>query len=62
MRSLFDPEGLRESFERQRGSKATGVDGVRKEDYGKDLEARLEDLSPAACSARGSTAAVSAAR
>jgi len=28
----FDPEGLRESFERQDGSKAPGVDGVRKED------------------------------
>ncbi len=42
---LFDPEGLRESFERQKGNKAPGVGGVRKNDYGKDLEARLEDLS-----------------
>jgi retron-type reverse transcriptase len=41
----FDPEGLRESFERQDGSKAPGVDGVRKEDYAEGLEARLEDLS-----------------
>jgi retron-type reverse transcriptase len=36
---------LRESFGRQDGRKAPGVDGVRKDDYGKDLEARLEDLS-----------------
>jgi len=42
---LFEPEGLRESFERQKGRKAPGVDGVRKDDYGKDLEVRLEDLS-----------------
>ena len=27
---LTDPEGLRESLERQEGSKAPGVDGVRK--------------------------------
>lgn len=45
MGMLFDPEGLRESFERQDGSKAPGVDGVRKEDYAEGLEARLEDLS-----------------
>ncbi|WP_366931564.1 hypothetical protein [Thiocapsa sp.] len=42
---LFDPEGLRESFERQKGNKAPGVDGVRKDDYGKDLDAQLDDLS-----------------
>jgi len=42
---LFDPEGLRESFERQDGRKAPGVDGVRKEDYAAGLDARLEDLS-----------------
>jgi group II intron reverse transcriptase/maturase len=42
---LFDPEGLRESFERQDGRKAPGVDGVRKEDYGDGLDARLEELS-----------------
>jgi retron-type reverse transcriptase len=42
---LFDPEGLRESFERQDGRKAPGVDGVRKEDYAKGLEARVEDLT-----------------
>jgi RNA-directed DNA polymerase len=28
MDMLFDPEGLRESFERQDGRKAPGVDGV----------------------------------
>jgi len=42
---LFDPEGRRESFERQDGSKAPGIDGVRKEDYAEGVEARLEDLS-----------------
>jgi RNA-directed DNA polymerase len=42
---LFDPEGLRESFERQDGRKAPGVDGLRKEDYAAGLDARLEDLS-----------------
>jgi len=42
---LFDPDGLRESFGRQQGSKAPGVDGVRKADYANGVEARLEDLS-----------------
>jgi len=42
---LFDPEGLRESFERQDGRKAPGVDGIRKDDYGEGLDTRLEDLS-----------------
>ena len=42
---LFDPEGLRESFDRQNGRKAPGVDGVRKVDYEVGLDARLEDLS-----------------
>ena len=42
---LFDPEGLRESFERQDGRKAPGVDGVRKEDYAAGVQARLEELS-----------------
>lgn len=45
MGMLFDPEGLRESFDRQDGTKAPGVDGVSKEDYAEGLEARLEDLS-----------------
>jgi retron-type reverse transcriptase len=42
---LLDLDGLRESFGRQKGSKAPGVDGVRKEDYAEGVEARLEDLS-----------------
>ncbi len=45
MGKVFDPQGLRESCERQDGSKAPGVDGVRKEDYAQGLEARLEELS-----------------
>ena len=40
---LFDPEGLRASFERQNGSKAPGVDGIRKEDYAEGLEERLAE-------------------
>jgi RNA-directed DNA polymerase len=42
---LSDPEGLRESFERQDGRKAPGVDGMRKEQYGEGLEGRLTELS-----------------
>ena len=42
---LFDREGLRESFERQDGRKAPGVDGMRKEQYGEGLDERLEELS-----------------
>jgi RNA-directed DNA polymerase len=45
MGMLFDPEGLRDSFDRQDGKKAPGVDGVRKEQYGEDLDERLTDLS-----------------
>jgi group II intron reverse transcriptase/maturase len=42
---LYDPEGLRESFERQNGPKAPGVDGMRKEQYGEGLDERLAELS-----------------
>jgi group II intron reverse transcriptase/maturase len=42
---LFNPEGLRESFERQDGKKAPGVDGIRKEQYAEGLERRIADLS-----------------
>ncbi|WP_295441768.1 reverse transcriptase domain-containing protein, partial [uncultured Thiodictyon sp.] len=42
---LTEPEGLRESFERENGSKAPGVDGVRKDDYAEGLAQRLEDLT-----------------
>ena len=33
MGRLYDPEGLRESFERQDGRKAPGVDGVLRDRY-----------------------------
>jgi group II intron reverse transcriptase/maturase len=42
---VFDPEGLRESFERQDGKKAPGVDGMRKEQYGEGVEGRITELS-----------------
>jgi len=45
MGMVYDPEGLRESFERQDGRKAPGVDGVSKEEYGEGLEERLAELS-----------------
>jgi len=45
MGMLYDPEELRESFERQDGRKAPGVDGVRKADYAEGLEEKLADLS-----------------
>jgi RNA-directed DNA polymerase len=38
---LYEPEGLRESFGRQDGRKAPGVDGMSKEQYGEGLEERL---------------------
>jgi group II intron reverse transcriptase/maturase len=45
MGMLADREGLRESFERQDGRKAPGVDGVRKADYEQGVEDRLDQLS-----------------
>lgn len=42
---LCDPEGLCESFRRQKAGKAPRVDGVRKADYEQGLEERLLDLS-----------------
>jgi group II intron reverse transcriptase/maturase len=42
---LGDPQGLNASFKRQAGSKAPGVDGMRKTDYAKGLPDRLADLS-----------------
>jgi retron-type reverse transcriptase len=42
---IFDIEGLRESFGRQDGSKAPGVDGIRKKDCAQGLEGRLAALS-----------------
>ena len=44
MGMLSDPEGLAESFHRQRVGKAPGVDGVQKTDYEQGLDARLLDL------------------
>lgn len=35
---------LRRCFEKLDGKKAVGVDGISKEEYGKDLQANLEDL------------------
>jgi len=43
MGMLFDPEGLRSSFERQDERKAPGVDGVRKADYREGLEERIQE-------------------
>ena len=42
---IFEPEGLRESFLRQDGGKAPGVDGIRKKDYAHGLDERLTALS-----------------
>ena len=44
---LAEPEGLRESFEAQPGNKAPGVDGMRKTDYARGVEDRLDRLSAA---------------
>lgn len=45
MRRVFDIDRLRESFQAQSRKKAPGIDGVRKDDYGKDLEGNLQRLS-----------------
>lgn len=42
---LFDPDGLQESFQRQAGNKAPGIDGVRKRDYAEDVDRHIADLS-----------------
>jgi len=41
---LIDVAALRQAYDRQRKNAAVGVDGTTKEEYGQDLEARLEDL------------------
>jgi len=41
---LIDVEALRRAFARLRADAAVGVDGVTKEQYAQDLEARLLDL------------------
>jgi RNA-directed DNA polymerase len=45
MGMVFREEGLRDSFRRLPRNKAPGVDGVRKDDYGQDLDKRLDTLS-----------------
>jgi RNA-directed DNA polymerase len=45
MGMLSEPDGLAESFHRQKAGKAPGVDGVKKADYEQGLEGRLPDLS-----------------
>lgn len=45
MGMVAEPEGLHASFERQDGRKAPGVDGVRKDAYGVDIDDRIADLS-----------------
>lgn len=45
MGMLCDPAGLHASFERQPGNKAAGVDGMKKADYGVEVEARLTALA-----------------
>jgi len=41
---LIDGEALERAFRRQRSKAAVGVDGVTKEQYGRDLEENLRDL------------------
>jgi RNA-directed DNA polymerase len=41
---LIDVAALRRAYERLRPDAAVGVDGVSKQEYGQDLEARLGDL------------------
>ncbi len=41
---LLDGPALARAYRRQRKGAAVGVDGVTKEEYGKGLEARLQDL------------------
>lgn len=40
----FTMENLREAFHAQDGSKATGIDGMTKDEYGRHLEGNLKDL------------------
>jgi RNA-directed DNA polymerase len=42
--SHFNVENLRQAFRSIDGSKAVGIDGIRKKDYEKNLEQNLEDL------------------
>lgn len=42
---VYDLEHLRRCYQEMEGGKAPGVDGVGKDDYGKNLEGNLQDLS-----------------
>ena len=42
---ICDVDNLRACYDRLEADKATGVDGVTKEEYGKNLEENLRDLS-----------------
>jgi group II intron reverse transcriptase/maturase len=42
---IYDVDNLRACYDTLGAKKATGVDGVTKEEYGKNLEANLQDLS-----------------
>lgn len=42
---LYNAEGLHDSFKRLPGSKAPGVDGIRKADYAESVNERIEALS-----------------
>jgi RNA-directed DNA polymerase len=41
---LIDVPALRRAYDRLRKDAAVGVDGMTKEQYGQDIEVRLEDL------------------
>jgi RNA-directed DNA polymerase len=45
MGMLSNPDGLHDSFQRQAGNKAAGIDGVSKAEYAQEGEARLAVLS-----------------
>jgi len=42
---IYDVDNLRACYDSLEAKKATGVDGVTKEEYGKKLEENLRDLS-----------------
>jgi hypothetical protein len=42
---IYDVDNLRACYDTLEAEKATGVDGVTKEEYGKNLEENLRDLS-----------------
>ncbi len=42
---VYDVDNLRACYDALPGNRAVGMDGVTKEEYGKDLEENLSDLS-----------------